>query len=348
MSTGTAREDASVGSGQCLVTGATGFIGGHVARRLRDEGYGVRCLVRSTSDTSALDALGVELVTGDLTSAGALDGVAEGCRFVVHCAALVSDWATVDEIRQVNVVGTRRLLDASLGASVERFVHLSSTDVYGYPGAHDVDETYVPKRFSNWYAETKRAAEAEVQAVLAMGAIETVILRPATVYGPGSKDVVGEMARALRGGHMLLVDGGRAVAGLIYVENLVDAVLVALDDEAAAGEAFNVTDGLDVTWRRFLGDLAQGLGLRPPRWSLPYPAAYALAWSLESGYRPLRRSTGLRTAPLLSRQAIHVLGRNQDFSSAKARRVLGWRPEVSYADGLAATLAWLRGDFLGP
>lgn len=335
-----------MGGDLCLVTGATGFIGSHVAQRLSREGYRVRCLVRSTSHTSVLDALGAELVTGDLTRGRQLEGFVRGCRFVLHCGALVSDWATTEEIRQVNVAGTRSLLVASAAASVERFVHLSSTDVYGYPGTPAVDETYVSERFSNWYSETKRAAEAEVRSVARSNALEAVILRPATVYGPGSKDVVGEMARALRGGHMIVVDGGRAVAGLSYVENVVDAAMLALRHARAPGEAFNVTDALDVTWRRFLSDLADGLGYRAPRCSVPYRAAYAIAFSLEHGYRGLRRATGLTAPPLLSRQAVHVLGRNQDFSNRKARELLGWEPRVDYADGLAATLAWLRADYL--
>jgi nucleoside-diphosphate-sugar epimerase len=132
------------------------------------------------------------------------------------------------------------------------------------------------------------------------------------------------------------------VAGLAYVENVVDAALLALRSAAAPGEAFNVTDGLDVTWRRFLGDLADGLGCRRPRWSLPYPFAYGLALSLEHGYRVLHRSVGLTTRPLLSRQAVHVLGRNQDFSNRKARDALGWDPRVAYDSGLEATLSWLR------
>lgn len=326
----------------CLVTGATGFIGGHIADRLVREGYRVRCLVRATSDTSALTRLGVELVTGDLATTEPLADVAHGCRYVLHCGAMVSDWATVEEIRAVNVLGTRNLLEASAAASAERFVHLSTTDVYGYPAKPGVDERYGSGQFSNWYSETKREAEAEVRRAGQATGFETVILRPATVYGPNSEDVVGEMARALRGGHMILVSGGQAVAGLSYVANVVDAAVLALQADAAGGEAFNVTDGLDVTWRRFLTDLADGLGYRPPRFSIPYPAAYALAVSLEYGYRLLRRTTRLTTPPLLSRQAVHVLGRSQDFSNRKAREVLGWEPRVGYDEGLKATLAWLR------
>ncbi len=298
--------------------------------------------MRRQSDTSSLEQLGVELVFGDLTNARSLIGAADGCRFVLHCAALVSDWATTEEIKAANMVGTRNVLEASVAAGVERFIHVSSTDVYGYPGGRDIDESHAPTSFGNWYSATKLAAEAEVRRFGNTRGLDAVILRPATVYGPHSEDVVGEMARAIRGRHMILVDGGRAIAGLTYVENVVDAVFSALYHDQAPGQAFNVSDGLDVTWRRFLGDIADGLGCPPPRWSFPYRAAYPLAFSLEHGYRLVRRTTGLSSPPLLSRQAVHVLGRDQHFSNRKAREILGWRPRVSYEAGLEATVAWLR------
>jgi oxidoreductase len=328
------------------VTGATGFIGGHVAQRLVREGYRVRCLVRAHSDTSELGALDLELARADLTDAGSLISAAQGCRFVLHCGALVSDWATIEEIKQVNVAGTRNVLEASIAVSAERFVHVSTTDVYGYPGRPGIDETHVPAGFSNWYSETKRAAEAEVRRAEQARGLNVVILRPATVYGPRSKDVVGDMARAIRARQMLLVGGGRAVAGLLYVENLVDAAVLALRNDAAIGEAFNLTDGLDITWQRFLGDVADGLGCPEPRWSVPYGVVFGIAFALEHGYRLLRRTAGVTTRPLLSRQAVHVLGRDQDFSNRKARETLGWEPRVSYHDGLAATIEWLREEYL--
>ncbi len=145
---------------------------------------------------------------------------------------------------------------------------------------------------------------------------------------------------------MLMIDGGRGIAGLVYVENLVDAVMLALGDKAAVGEAFNVTDGLDVTWKRFLGDLAAGLGCAPPRWSVPYSVGFGIASTLEHGYRLLHRATGLTSPALLSRQAVQVLGRDQDFSNVRIREVLAWEPRVSYAAGLQATLAWLREEYL--
>jgi nucleoside-diphosphate-sugar epimerase len=333
---------------RCLITGASGFIGGRLARRLAHEGYPVRCLVRASSDTAPLHELGVELTVGELEDADSLARAVDGCSYVLHCAALVSDWATTAEIARVNVDGTRNLLDACRDASVRRFVHLSTTDVYGYPDGAEIDESYTPTRFANWYAQTKLEAEAEVRHAQQAGALQCVILRPATVYGPGSKELVGEIARAIQGRHMLLIDRGRPLAGLCYVENLADAALLALRHEAAPAHAFNVGDGDGVTWKRFTDDLAAGLGCPPVRFSLPYRPAVAIGFALEHGYRLLRRSTGLTAPALLSRQAVHVLGRDQEFSNRRLRELLGWEPRVDYAGGLAATVAWLREEYLTP
>jgi ornithine--oxo-acid transaminase len=330
----------------CLVTGASGFIGGQLAKRLVREGHPVRCLVRESSDTSQLEGLEVEIAVGDLTSAGSLERAVAGCDYVFHCGALVSDWATTQEITQTNVQGTRNLLEASVGASVQRFVHFSSTDVYGYPGGRSVEESYAGRRPGNWYAQTKREAEREVRRAQSEHALAAVILRPATVYGPGSADMVGEIARAMRERNMLLVGGGRAVAGLCFIDNLLDAALLALRHEAATGNAFNVSDGLEVTWREFTDGLADGLGYSRVRWSMPYWMASGVGFSLEHGYRLLRRTTGLNAPPLLSRQAVHVLGRDQRFSNRRARETLGWEPRVDYPAGLEATLDWLRSDYL--
>jgi ornithine--oxo-acid transaminase len=325
----------------CLVTGASGFIGGHLVAALLRSGWSVRGLVRASSDTRLLRSLGAQLAGGELTDAASVARAAQDCRFVVHCGAMVSDWATVKEITDVNVHGTRNVLRACASAGVARMIHISTTDIYGHPGGRRlIDESFAPARFANWYSHTKLQAESEVRAASA-GGLETVILRPATVYGPRSVNVVGEIAAAIRAGRMVLISGGRAIAGLCYVDNLVDAILLAITHSAAAGETFNVTDGLHITWREFLGDLAAGLGCPPPRLSIPYPAARALGFALEQGYRLARAATGLQSAALLSRQAVDVMGRDQSFSNARLRRTLGWEPRVDYRSGLQATLAWL-------
>ena len=119
-----------------------------------------------------------------------------------------------------------------------------------------------------------------------------------------------------------------------------------LDRPEAVGEAFNVVDGLDTSWGRFLDDIGAGLGYPRPWIKLSYRVAFALAVGFEESYRALRRLTGLRTPPLLTRAAVQILGIDQDFSNAKLRRVLGWQPRVDYEHGLAATIAWLRDEYL--
>ncbi|HET9124950.1 MAG TPA: aminotransferase class III-fold pyridoxal phosphate-dependent enzyme [Solirubrobacteraceae bacterium] len=331
-----------------LVTGASGFIGGHLVKRLVAEGKQVRCLVRASSDTSRLEALGVELAPGALEDPRSLQRAVEGCDYVVHCGAMVSDWGTVEEIERTNVTGTRNLLHAAAAAtaSVRRLVHVSSTDVYGYPGAEAVEEAARPQGFRNWYAQTKLDAEREVLRAREELGLRTVVLRPSTVWGPGSVSVVGEIGGAIKGGYMLLVDRGRANAGLVYIDNLVDAIVLALAHGDAVGEAFNVTDGLDVTWREFTDGLADGLGAPRARLSVPYPVASGLGTVLEQSYRAVRRATRLQAPALLSRQAVHLMGIDQDFSNRKAREVLGWEPRVDYSQGMEATVAWLRDEHL--
>ncbi len=116
---------------RCLVTGASGFIGARLTQRLLDAGYEVRCLVRATSDLATLERLDVEIFRADLTNAATTSGAAAGCRYVVHCGALVSDWATVKTIRQVNVGGTRNVLDAVAHAGCERMVYTSTVGTIG-------------------------------------------------------------------------------------------------------------------------------------------------------------------------------------------------------------------------
>jgi nucleoside-diphosphate-sugar epimerase len=341
------------GQSPILLTGASGFIGGHLAARLVAEGWPVRCLVRPSSDTTRLRALPaqtagarVELAFGDLADSESLRRASDGCRQIVHSAAMASDWGTVDEIRAANVTGTTNLAEAAVDTGVSRFVQISTTDVYGYPGTPGLTEDYIPVGFRNWYAQTKREAEASLRRISARSGLEIVFLRPATVYGHGSTAVVGEMARALRGRYLPMVAGGRAVAGLVHVENLIDAVLLALSRPEAAGEAFNVVDGLDVTWRQFLAGIGAELGCPLPWIRLDYRLAFYIAVCLEEGYRALRRLTGLHTAPMITRAAVQILGVDQDFSNAKLRRVLGWRPRVDYQRGLAETVGWLRDEYL--
>ncbi|CCE23023.1 NAD-dependent epimerase/dehydratase family protein [Methylotuvimicrobium alcaliphilum] len=325
------------------VTGASGFVGKRLVERLCSQGHSVVCLLRPTSNALGLERPQVELKRGFLTDAGFVGEVLTGCDVVIHCAALVSDWGTVHEIKTANVGATRILVKEAAKCGISHFIHVSTTDVYGHSGKRGVSEDHRPAdKFANWYAETKKEAEGIVSA----SSVVHTILRPATIYGPGSKTLVGEIAKAVESGFMLLIDGGKQCAGLTYIDNLIDAIELTLFNENAFGEVFNVSDASSVTWAEFVDHIALGLGSRYRKISLPYPLAFRLGHFLESGYRHVRGVTGLQTQALLSRQAVQVLGVHQDFSIDKARSRLGFEPAVPFDQGIEKSIEWVKGQML--
>ncbi len=322
-----------------LVTGASGFIGRRLVHRLAADGFHVICLLRASSSLPTDWPDSVRVVRASLTDPSSLHDVLRGVDAVCHLAAHVSDWGTLEEIRSANVKATQNLLQAASHQLLQRFVHVSTTDVYGHPGVIGHDETIPPRPpHFNWYAETKRQAEE----LVVQSTLPWTIVRPATVYGPGSVSVLGEFARALRDGFMLWVNHGRAIAGLVYVDDVVNGIRLALDHPAALRESFNLSDSTELTWHQFLHDLARELGYPFRSVSLPYPIAAGLGTAMECGYRLARQITGCRTGALLSRQAVQIMGIHQSFSHAKATQLLGYQPATAYPQGLLASVQWLK------
>ncbi len=327
----------------CFVTGATGFIASHLVERLLQEGFLVRCLVRKSSNTDYLDQLNVNLVYGELTDLESLRKGVQGCDYIFHCAAFVSDWGTIDEIRQINVTGTRNLLEVALEHSSCRFIYVSTTDVYGHPKKKNISEEQpYPTNFCNWYTQTKMEAELEVLHFHTHHQLPVTILRPATVYGPRSVNVIGEISDAIRSGQMLLINNGKANAGLCYITNLIHAIILVAESELAIGKCFNVADNSQVSWKQFIDDLADRLGQQKKYYHMPYGVAYALGWLLENGYRALRMATGLKFSALLSRQAVQVMGREQDFNTDKIQSLLDYQAIVDYKTSLQETVKWIK------
>jgi nucleoside-diphosphate-sugar epimerase len=327
----------------CFVTGATGFIASHLVDSLLQEDFQIRCLVRKNSNTDYLKQLNVELVHGELTDFESLRKGVQGCNYVFHCAAFVSDWGTIAEIRQVNVTGTRNLLEATLEQPFCRFIYLSTTDVYGHPKKKNISEDQpYPTKFCNWYTQTKMEAELEVMYFHTRYQLPVTIIRPATVYGPRSINVIGEISGAIRSGQMLLINDGKANAGLCYISNLIQAIVLAAESDSAIGECFNVADRSQVSWKTFIDDLADQLGEQKKYYNMHYGVANILGLLLENSYRVLRMTTGLKFSALLSRQAVQVMGREQDFNTDKIQSLLGYRPIVNYQLGLKETVKWIK------
>ena len=319
-----------------LVTGASGFLGGRVAQLLHERGEEVTVLARPSSDLRHLQATPVRIVQGDLSDGSSLQNAVQHATHIFHCAACSTDWASHQTYLDANVIGVQNLLAAARQApSLQRFVHVSTTDIYGYPELPCTeDHPFVDAGLP--YNQTKGAGEAAVWKAHAEG-LPVTIVRPATIYGPRGKDFTQEIATLLRQRLMAYVDGGRATGGFTYVDNVAHAMLGAASSARAVGQAYNIADGTHASWRDYATLFAQQLGTKPPWIDLSFGAALSLARVFEAPHRSLR----LRGRPLLTRHAVLLLGRNQEFPAAKARDDFDFRPEISLAEGIQRSVAWL-------
>ena len=320
-----------------LVTGGTGFLGSHLIEALFNRRQRVRALVRPTSDSRQLNKMGIELVIGDLSDISSLAKAVDGVTRVYHCAALASDWGSWESFKKHNVTGVKNLLNASSEGQVSRFVHISSTDVYGHPG-RPVDEA-AQFRFRGWpYGDTKIAAEQAVWEHNRTFGLPVTVIRPVNIYGPRSPSFVVEIADLLQKKSMVLLKGRALPAGLTYVSNVVDLILLASESSAAIGQVYNACDGSDVSWPEYVGRLSEILRVPLPRLKLPYRFAYFAGWLYERVYGLL----GIKSRPLITRMVAEVFGSNQGFSIAKARRQLGYYPRVGFEEGMSCVAKWLQ------
>lgn len=320
-----------------LVTGASGFLGGRLAQMLHERGEEVAVLARPTSDLSHL-SIPVRVVRGDLLDQAALQQAVQNVDYIYHCAACSTDWAPRQMYYEANVLGTRNLLAAAQAARrLRRFLHVSTTDIYGYPEtpcteSHPFVDAGLP------YNQTKGQGEALVWRAHREHGLPVTVVRPATIYGPRGKDFTLEIATLLRQRLMTYIDGGAAPGGFTYVDNVAQAMQDAAQSPHTIGEAYNLSDGTGATWKRYLQLFADQLGTRPPWINLSFQTALFLARLMEAPHRYF----GLPGRPLLTRHAVQLLGRNQEFPIAKARNSFGFAPAVSLEEGLRRSVAWLR------
>jgi nucleoside-diphosphate-sugar epimerase len=326
-----------------LLTGATGFVGSHVAEALVRRGDTVRTLARAGSDTALIESLGVVVVRGDLTDADALKRAVEGCDVVVHCAAKVGDWGPVEGYRAVNVEGLRNLCDAVLGLRLHRFVHVSTLGVYAARHHYGTDETEpLPGDHIDGYTQSKVEAERLVLQYHRKQQVPVTILRPGFVYGPRDRTVLPRLVDRLKERSVIYIARGRYALNTVYVGNVADAVLLAIDApaEVCVGEVFNITDGEFVSKRKFFETVADGLGLKRPRGFPPVPVwlARIMANWREATFRRQNKPH----PPRITQAQLKFAGLNLDFSIAKARTKLGYTPHILFDEGMKRALEWYK------
>ncbi|HTM34640.1 MAG TPA: NAD-dependent epimerase/dehydratase family protein [Vicinamibacterales bacterium] len=322
-----------------LVTGATGFTGGHLAATLARRGETVRALVRTRSrarfDGSPLPALGVQAVDGDLGDPASVRLAAEGVEVVYHIAATYREAGQPDSAyRTINVEGTRNLLEAARAGGARRLVHCSTGGVHGHianpPGTEDA-----PFNPGDIYQETKLEAEQLAREFGRDTGFDVVVARPIGIYGPGDTRFL-KMFRGLARGNFPMLGSGRAFYHLTYIDDLVEGFRLCGTVPGAKGRTYILAGPRFTTLEELVALVAKELQVRPPRIHWPVWPFWTAGLLCELVCVPLR------IEPPLYRRRVDFYTKSRAFDTARARTELGFAPKVDLEEGIHRTAEWYR------
>ena len=311
------------------ITGAAGFIGRAVAERLVGEGVEVVGLDVNPNGEELVTSVGGQWVQASTVEAEAMREAFQGATGVVHTAAIVSDFGRMEDFVDVNVRGTRNVLDAAEAHGINSVVHLSSVASWGYDFTRSPRDESFPRRQGVPYVDTKAASD---EMAIRRGA---AVVRPGDVYGPRSTPWTIRPVEALKEKAFFLPSGGQGLMTPVFVDDLVDLILLALRNPSARGRAVTGFAGAPVTTSEFFDYYAHLLGMAKTP-TLPTPVAAAGVLGM-IGLSKLRRRE-----PELSLNALTFINRKETYETDLAHSLLGWQPKVSLDEGMAITAEWLR------
>lgn len=322
-----------------VITGATGLVGSHIAEQLRGAGKRVRVLVRRSGDAGWLMDLGAEVAEGDLLDRVSVARAVAGADVVYHCAARVSNWGPWSEFERDTIATTGNVVEACKQAGGPKLVHVSSISVYGHPKFHPGEEVteQSPLGQNYWiwdyYARSKVLAEE-----IARTYPNLVIVRPSWIYGPRDRTTIPKLVPALLARRVPVIGPGDNVLNIIYAGDVAAGTILAANYPGAVGQAYNLCSEGEITQRDMLNAMTDALAL--PRITRQVPFGLALRWALlQEAWAKLWRR---RESPTITRFIVYLVGRRTQYSIAKARAELGWRPRVSIRDGVRNSLLWFQ------
>lgn len=315
-----------------LVTGATGFTGGHLVRALAADGCQVRVIVRTPVRAADLP-LGVDIRQADITDAAAVARAVKGVGTIYHLAAAYREASHHEEgYRHINVGGTRNLLEAAASAGVERFVHCSTVGVHGHIANPPADETaaYAP---GDPYQRSKCEAEQLALTYARSRGLPLTVARPTAIYGPGDTRLL-KMFRMISKGTFVMLGKRDIYYHMVYVHDLVEGLRLLGTHPDAVGEVFILGGDRYYELATVAGMIASLLGVPHPRLRLP-ARPFQVAGSICESI-----CVRLGVEPPIYRRRVDFFTKSRAFSIAKGRRILGYEPKVSLEAGLRCTLDW--------
>jgi nucleoside-diphosphate-sugar epimerase len=325
---------------KALVTGATGFLGGALARRLHALGWDITALGRSPAALAELERDGIRTLQADLANASAMTDACKGQEIVFHSGALSSPWGRYRDFYQSNLIGTRNIIRGCEEHNVKRLVYVSTPSIYFNlaPRLNVKEDDPLPAHPVNHYAATKLLAERDFDRAHADG-LPVIAIRPRAIFGPRDTTILPRLIQRLQAGNMPIIGDGQNIADLTYVENVVDALLLCADSPASIlGKKYNITNGEPVHVWDMAVRLSKQLGFEVPTRYIPYPVVDKFAAALELIYHIIPG----QPEPPLTRYSVSVLALSATLDISAARRDLGYSPHVSNEEGLQKFVAWWK------
>lgn len=320
-----------------LVTGATGFIGSHIAERLMKDGEDVIALVRKTSKIDFLKRIGVKFAYGDINDIDSLRKAMAGVDIVYHSAAMADEWISPKEAYKVNVEGTRNLLECALDAKVKRFVFISSLAVLGMKDHYGTKADAPYHKTGDSYIDTKIDSEQLVMDYHNKRHLPVTVIRPGFVFGPRDNKLIPRLSERLGKKQFMFVGSGKNKINSVYIDNLTDAIMLAAKSDRSIGQKYNVTNDSGMTLEDLVLNIADIWGFEKPKKHIPKFLAYLVCHVLTGWARLIKA----KEPPYITKTRIKFLSLNLDFDIANTRNDLGYVPRISIEEGLRRTKEWI-------
>ena len=318
-----------------LVTGGTGFAGSHLVDRLISDGFEVRVIARSQKKAEKLKEKGVDIVLGSITDKDVVKKAVNGVKKVYHLAA---NWRTAgvpDKVYwDVNVGGTRNLLEASIKENIERFVHCSTMGVHGHVDEIPSNENtrYNP---GDIYQVTKLEAEKLALNFYKEKGLPVSVIRPCAIYGPGDTRLL-KMFKAIAKKRFIMLGSGKTLYHMVYVTDLIEGFRLAADRQEAVGEAFLIGGEEYISLNKLAKMIAKEIGVSPPKIHFPVWPVELLGTIVEKICIPLK------IEPPIYKRRVLFFTKDRAFDISKAKNILGYKPKVNIRTGIKKTVKWYR------
>jgi len=309
---------------KCLVTGASGFIGSALIKKLILEGYNVKGLIHNTKPKNIDEK--VEYAKGDITNIDSIKPIIKNVDFVIHCAAIVRDYGPKHIFEEININGTKNIITCCIEYKIKKFIFLSHLQ-------------YESNKITNHYSYTKKIAENYIIEESKKKDLPFVIIRPGNVYGPDAATWVLRPLKAIQKNRIALIEKGNGIFHHTYIDNLTDAIIASLKSPKATGQIIDITDGdNNYTWKEYLNLLAKLAGKPEIKKNMSKSTALFIAKLF------IILNKLFKIEPWVTPMAVRIFTNQEKISIEKAKKLLNYEPKIDFKTGMRNVEVWLRNE----